>query len=139
MPTFMALRSSLPCRGTSWGGIPFPGVYTRCAAIPSRLEVARLTKCSYDYGSAIRETRALSPKFDELKRQGLFLRSSPQFRKTDWIGNSSAGIPGVTLNGSGAFLTYLRNPDSGTGFIIARQANSTSTCVSDLFPAFSRD
>ncbi|KAI0790298.1 glycoside hydrolase superfamily [Irpex lacteus] len=29
--------------------------------------------------------RALGAKFDELKRQGLFLRSSPEFRKTDFI------------------------------------------------------
>ncbi|THH31612.1 hypothetical protein EUX98_g2597 [Antrodiella citrinella] len=96
--------------GTSWGGIPFPGVYT-----------------SYDYGSAIRESRALSPKFDELKRQALFIRSSPELRKTDWIGDTSTGIPGVTLNGSAAFVTLLRNPDTNTGFFIARQNNSTST------------
>ena len=62
----------LSLSGTNWGGIAEPGVYT-----------------SYDYGASIRENRALSPKFDELKRQGLFLRSSPEFRKTDWIGNSS--------------------------------------------------
>ncbi|KAM5536271.1 hypothetical protein V8D89_010048 [Ganoderma adspersum] len=96
--------------GTSWGGFPFPGVYT-----------------SYDYGSSIRETRALSDKFDELKRQGLFLRSSPEFRKTDWIGDTSTGIPGVTLNGSAAFVTLLQNPDTGTQFFITRQLDSTST------------
>ncbi|OBZ71548.1 putative beta-galactosidase A [Grifola frondosa] len=95
--------------GTSWGGIPFPGVYT-----------------SYDYGASIRESRALSPKFDELKRQALFIRSSPQFRKTDWVGDSSTSIPGVTVNGSQAFVTLLRNPDSGTGFFIVRQSNSSS-------------
>jgi hypothetical protein len=67
----------------------------------------------------------LSPKFDELKRQGLFLRSSPEFRKTDWIGDSSTG--GVFVNGSDAFVTFLRNPDSGAGFYIARQNDSTST------------
>lgn len=82
---------------------------------------------SYDYGSSIRESRALSPKFDELKRQALFIRSSPQFRKTDWIGDTSTGIPGVTVNGSAAFVTLLKNPDSGTGFFIVRQVNSTST------------
>ncbi|RDX44129.1 hypothetical protein OH76DRAFT_1446217 [Lentinus brumalis] len=96
--------------GTSWGGFPFPGVYT-----------------SYDYGSSIRETRALTDKFDEVKRQGLFLRSSPQFLKTDWMGNSSLGIPGVTLNGSSAFVTSLKNPDSGTWFHITRQSDSSST------------
>ncbi|KAF7789941.1 hypothetical protein EIP86_000889 [Pleurotus ostreatoroseus] len=96
--------------GTSWGAIAYPGVYT-----------------SYDYGSAIRESRTLSPKLDEMKRQGLFLRSSPEFRKTDWIGDSSTGIPGVTTNNSAAFVTLLRNPDSGAGFYIVRQNDSTST------------
>ncbi|PIL34790.1 hypothetical protein GSI_02577 [Ganoderma sinense ZZ0214-1] len=96
--------------GTSWGGFPFPVVYT-----------------SYDYGAAIRENRALSDKFDELKRQGLFLRSSSEFRKTDWIGDTSTGIPGVTLNGSAAFVTLLKNPDTGTQFFVTRQADSTST------------
>ncbi|KAI0930973.1 hypothetical protein AcV7_005008 [Taiwanofungus camphoratus] len=95
--------------GTSWGGLPEPGVYT-----------------SYDYGSSIRESRALGPKFDELKRQGLFLRSSPEFRKTDWVGDTSTGIPGVSVNGSEAYVTLLRNPDSGTGFYIVRQSNSSS-------------
>ncbi|KAI8986121.1 glycoside hydrolase superfamily [Trametes punicea] len=96
--------------GTSWGGLPFPGVYT-----------------SYDYGSSIRESRALSPKFDEVKRQGIFLRSSPEFRKTDWIGDSSTVIPNVNLSNSAAFVTLLKNPDTGTGFYITRQADSTST------------
>ncbi|PIL34795.1 hypothetical protein GSI_02582 [Ganoderma sinense ZZ0214-1] len=98
--------------GTSWGGLPYPGVYT-----------------SYDYGSSIRENRALTAKFDEVKRQGIFIRSSPQFLKTDWMGNSSVGIPGVTLNGSAAFVTSLRNPDSGTWFHVTRQADSTSTAL----------
>ncbi|KAI0352572.1 hypothetical protein OH77DRAFT_1428259 [Trametes cingulata] len=98
--------------GTSWGGFPFPGVYT-----------------SYDYGSSIRETRALSAKYDEVKRQGLFLRSSPAFRKTDWVGDSAGGIPGVNVSNSAAFATFLRNPDTGTGFFIVRQTDSTSTAT----------
>ena len=85
-----------------------------------------LSLCSYDYGSAIRENRMLSRKYDELKRQGLFLRSSPEFLKTDWIGDTNSGIPGVTVNGTGAFVTYLRNPDSGTGFVIVRQVDAGS-------------
>ncbi|KAF7789942.1 hypothetical protein EIP86_000890 [Pleurotus ostreatoroseus] len=96
--------------GTNWGGIAFPGVYT-----------------SYDYGASIRENRALSPKFDELKRQGLFLRSTPSFRKTDWIGDSSTGIPGVSADNSEAFVTLLRNPDTDTGFYLVRHANSSAT------------
>ncbi|KZT69507.1 glycoside hydrolase family 35 protein [Daedalea quercina L-15889] len=95
--------------GTSWGGLPYPGVYT-----------------SYDYGSPIRENRALSDKYDELKRQGLFLRSSPEFYKTDWVGDTNTTMPGVTVNGTGVYVTYLRNPDTGSGFFIARQTNASS-------------
>ena len=87
---------------------------------------------SYDFGAAVHETRALSAKYDELKRQGIFLRSSPSFRKTDWIGDNNVigtGIPGVTVEGAETFATFLRNPDSGTGFLIARQLNSSSTYV----------
>lgn len=94
--------------GTSWGLLPYPGVYT-----------------SYDYGAAIRENRVLSPKYDELKCQGLFLRSSPEFRMTDWIGDTSTG--NVVINNPAAFVTLLQNPESGTRFYIARQNDSTST------------
>ena len=93
---------------------------------------------SYDYGSAIRETRALTDKFDEVKREAMFIRSSPQFLKTDWMGNSSLGIPGVTVDGSGAFVTSLMNRDSGTWFHVARQESSTSTYVS-IIPLEPRD
>lgn len=95
--------------GTNWGGLAEPGVYT-----------------SYDYGSSIRESRLLSDKFDELKRQGIFLRSSPGFYKTDWVGDTDTTMPGVTVNGSEAYVTWLRNPDTGAGFYIVRQANSSS-------------
>ncbi|PIL34819.1 hypothetical protein GSI_02606 [Ganoderma sinense ZZ0214-1] len=115
--------------GTNWGGINYPGAYT-----------------SYDYSAAIKETRVLWAKYDEMKRQALFLRSSPQFRKTDWIGDTQAGpaaIPGVTItslslphtntsttdgadSGSETFATYLRNPDTGTGFLVARHANASA-------------
>ena len=80
---------------------------------------------SYDYGASIMENREITPKFDELKLQGLFLRSSPQFYKTDWIGNSSTDA--VTVSNDAAFVVKLQNPDSGSGFYIARQASATST------------
>lgn len=96
--------------GTSWGALPFPGVYT-----------------SYDYGSAIAENRELTVKYPELKRQGLFLRSSPDFYKTDWVGNSTGGI--VSVSNPAAFVTLLRNPDSAASFYIARQGNSTTKDV----------
>ncbi|KAG1850871.1 glycoside hydrolase family 35 protein [Suillus subluteus] len=96
--------------GTSWGALPFPGVYT-----------------SYDYGSAIAENRELTVKYPELKRQGLFLRSSPDFYKTDWVGNSTGGM--VSVSNPAAFVTLLRNPDSAASFYIVRQENSTTTDV----------
>ncbi|TFK34230.1 glycoside hydrolase family 35 protein [Crucibulum laeve] len=96
--------------GTSWGALPYPGVYT-----------------SYDYGGAIAESRALTTKYDEIKRQGLFLRSSPEFHKTDWIGDSSTGT--VTSSNPAAFITLLQNPDTHAAFYVARQNDSTSTAT----------
>ncbi|KAG6917306.1 hypothetical protein DXG01_003147 [Tephrocybe rancida] len=94
--------------GTSWGGIPFPGVYT-----------------SYDYGASIAESRELTTKYDEIKRQGLFLRSSPEFYKTDWVADSSTGL--AVSTSPAAFVSFLRNPDSKAGFYVVRQTDSTST------------
>ncbi|KZV98894.1 putative beta-galactosidase [Exidia glandulosa HHB12029] len=95
--------------GTSWGSLPFPGVYT-----------------SYDYGSPILENRSLGSKYTELKREGLFLRSTPEFAKTDVKGNSTDGTGVVTVDNEKVFVTALVNPDSGAGFYIARQTNSSS-------------
>ena len=72
-----------------------------------------------------------------MKRQAMFIRSSPSFRKTDWIGNTNQSDPqtlygGVSLrgkDGNKTFATYLRNPDTGTGFVIVRQLNGTSVYV----------
>ena len=70
----------------------------------------------------------MTTKYDELKRQAMFLRSSPEFYKTDWISDTSTGL-GISTN-SAAFITFLKNPDTNAAFYIARQANSTSTFVS---------
>lgn len=67
----------------------------------------------------------LTPKFAELKKQGLFLRSTPEFYKTEWVGNSSSSA--VSVSNPAAFVVFLSNPDSGAGFYIARQSDSTST------------
>ncbi|KAF7978635.1 hypothetical protein HWV62_45132 [Athelia sp. TMB] len=100
--------------GTSWGGIPFPGVYT-----------------SYDYGSAISENRNLSTtKYAELKRQALFLRSSPAFYKTDYVSDSSTNS-GLT-NNSAVFAVWLKNQDQAAGFLVARQNDATSTSTIDF-------
>ncbi|KAI0790316.1 glycoside hydrolase superfamily [Irpex lacteus] len=71
-----------------------------------------LAEPAYDYGASIRENRALDTKFDELKH---------------FIGISTTGIPGVNVSNPAAFVTLLRNPDSGAGFYLVRQANSSST------------
>jgi hypothetical protein len=84
----------------------------------------RFSPASYDYGSAIAENRELTVKYPELKREGLFLRSSPEFYKTDHIGNSTGGAVAVT--NSSAFVTLLTNPDTSTSFYIVRQNDSTS-------------
>ncbi|KDQ50498.1 glycoside hydrolase family 35 protein [Jaapia argillacea MUCL 33604] len=99
--------------GTSWGAIPFHGVYT-----------------SYDYGSSITENRTLTDKYSELKRQALFLRSSPEFYKTDWIGNSSTSA--VSITNPAAFVVKLQNPDTSAGFYIARQLNSSSLATTSF-------
>lgn len=93
--------------GTSWGGTPYPGVYT-----------------SYDYGATITESRELGPKYDELKRQALFIRSSPEFYKTDWIGDSSTGV--TVSSNNAVYVTQLKNHDTPTSFYIARHRDSTS-------------
>jgi hypothetical protein len=106
-------------------GVPFLSPEFTVRFYPSNSETAahRLT-ASYDYGSAIAENRELTVKYPELKRQGLFLRSSPDFYKTDWVGNSTGGI--VSVSNPAAFVTLLRNPDSAASFYIARQGNSTT-------------
>ncbi|KAF9451828.1 glycoside hydrolase family 35 protein [Macrolepiota fuliginosa MF-IS2] len=100
--------------GTSWGSIPVHDEYT-----------------SYDYGASIRESRELSSKFDEAKRQALFLRSSRDFYKTDWIADTSTGLS-VSTNPA-AFITLLKNPDTGAQFYIARQNDSASATVFTTF------
>ncbi|KAJ7174237.1 glycoside hydrolase family 35 protein [Mycena crocata] len=92
--------------GTSWGALPFPCVF------------------------AISESRALTEKHDELKLQGMFVRSSPDFAKTDWVADSR-----TWLNASAnpdVFVTLLRNPDTHASFYIVRQNNSTSTATVDF-------
>ncbi|KAJ4000709.1 glycoside hydrolase family 35 protein [Lentinula boryana] len=106
--------------GTSWGALPYPYVYT-----------------SYDYGAAITEARMLTEKYTELKLQGMFLRSSPEFYKTDWIGTTSSNltegaiVPSIPSS-SPAFVTFLKNLDVGAGFWIVRQNDSTSLALSSF-------
>ncbi|KIJ38578.1 glycoside hydrolase family 35 protein [Sphaerobolus stellatus SS14] len=97
--------------GTSWGALPNPGGYT-----------------SYDYGGAIPEARNIVAKYTELKFQGLFLRSSREFLKTDWIGDSNSSLTIATsVTNPDVYLTQLKNFDTGAAFWIVRQNDSTST------------
>ncbi|KAG8680475.1 hypothetical protein FRC08_016271, partial [Ceratobasidium sp. 394] len=107
-PDYLMFNAYMLYGGTSWGHLPFHKGYT-----------------SYDNGAAIRENRRLSTKYTEFKKQGLFLRSAPEFYKTDVIGNSTSGA--VTVSDPAAFVTELRNPDTNAGFYVARQTYSPST------------
>jgi hypothetical protein len=80
----------------------------------------------------IAENRELTTKYDELKRQGLFLRSSPEFYKTDWIADTSTGL--AVSSSPDIFITLLRNPDSQAAFYIARHTHSVSrwACLSTI-------
>ncbi len=82
-------------------------------------------KASYDYGAAITENRLLTQKHVEMKKQGLFIRSSPEFYKTNWVGNSS--YPDiVSISNPRVFVIQLNNPDSGANFYVARLTDNTS-------------
>ncbi len=94
--------------GTSWGNIPFPGVYT-----------------SYDYGSAIRESRGLSEKYDHLKLLGLFLRSVPEMYQTDVV-----DVLTLSSSDGTVVVTHLKNPSNETGFYFVRHPDVSSRSAS---------
>ena len=79
---------------------------------------------SYDYGSPIKENRFLGDKYQDLKKQALFLRSTPDFYETDWVGNSSSTV--VKVNSSDVLVTQLKSRTSASNYYIARQTNSSS-------------
>lgn len=87
---------------------------------------------SYDYGAIISENRSLfTSKYAELKRQAIFLRSSPSFYKTTYEIDSTLDA-GLT-NNPAIFAVWLKNPDDGAGFLLVRHNDSTSTCVQFFF------
>ncbi|MEN3360578.1 MAG: hypothetical protein V7637_4560, partial [Mycobacteriales bacterium] len=93
--------------GTSWGWLADPSqVYT-----------------SYDYGAAINESRQLTAKYDELKRQGYFVTSVAPLAKTDPAGSAATTDPAV-------LATARANPDDNTHFYVLRHRDSTSTATS---------
>lgn len=90
--------------GTNWGWLGQPNdVYT-----------------SYDYGSAITESRQLTAKYDEFKRQGYFVHAVTPLTKTD-----AATAPAST---NPALKTVARaNPDTGTQFVLLRHTDRSAT------------
>ncbi|MCO5998916.1 glycoside hydrolase family 35 protein [Actinoallomurus rhizosphaericola] len=90
--------------GTSWGWLADPShVYT-----------------SYDYGSAIKEDRELTPKYDEAKRLGYLTQAVAPLTKTKSV--SADGPTNTDVR-----LTARANPDDGTHFYVLRHRDATST------------
>lgn len=89
--------------GSTWGWLPFPGVYT-----------------SYDYGAAISEARQLTEKYQTQKLLGYMLESVKPITKTEWLTNASIGNSNLSLEAR-------VNPDTGTQFLYIRQNDLSST------------
>lgn len=90
--------------GTNWGWLGQPNdVYT-----------------SYDYGAAITESRQLTDKYAEFKRQGYFVRAVEPLTRTDPAAAPASDNPAVG--------TLARaNPDTGTQFVLVRHSDPAST------------
>jgi beta-galactosidase GanA len=89
--------------GTSWGYLPFPGVYT-----------------SYDYGAAITENRQLTAKYDQQKLTGYFLAAASPITKTD-------ALPAPSQTNANLWVRGRMNPDDGTQLYVLRHADGAST------------
>jgi beta-galactosidase GanA len=89
--------------GTSWGWLPQPDdVYS-----------------SYDYGAAITESRQLTEKYDEFKRQGYFATTVAPLTRTDPTTPPASSDPAVQ--------TLARaNTETGTQFVLVRHAERGS-------------
>jgi beta-galactosidase GanA len=94
--------------GTNWGWLGQPNdVYT-----------------SYDYGAAITESRQLTAKYDEFKRQGYFVQAVNPLRKTD-------SVPGP-VSANPALMTVARaNPDTGTQFVLLRHTDRAAATLDE--------
>eukprot|EP00871_Galdieria_phlegrea_P000384 jgi/Galph1/1346/GphlegSOOS_G6097.1 len=88
--------------GTTWGWLPFPGVYT-----------------SYDYGAAINEGRQLTDKYSEQKLMANFFRVFKPLRRMDTLQVVQPTSPTLYLQGR-------VNEEDGTQLYILRHRNSTS-------------
>ncbi|QDS68173.1 hypothetical protein FKW77_010438 [Venturia effusa] len=91
--------------GTNWGHSPAPVVYT-----------------SYDYHAPLQETRQIRNSFRQTKLLALFTRVSSDLLKTDLIG---FGPGGFIVNSKAVTTWYLKNPDTGAGFYVLQQTDTT--------------
>lgn len=90
--------------GTNWGWLAQPNdVYT-----------------SYDYGAAITESRQLTDKYAEFKRQGYFATSVAPLTKTDKAAAPASDNPAIST-------AARANPDTGTQFVLVRHTESASS------------
>jgi beta-galactosidase GanA len=90
--------------GTNWGWLGQPNdVYT-----------------SYDYGAAITESRQLTAKYDEFKRQGYFVTSVAPLTKTDPATAPVSANPAVAVSARA-------NPDTRTQFVLVRHTDRAAT------------
>jgi len=100
--------------GTSWGWLPAPVVFT-----------------SYDYGSAISETRALRPKAEELKQLAGLIASVP-----DLAGMVPAGP--VRISSNKIQVYHNRSPETDARFLLVThkpsngQSEDRFTVTADL-------
>jgi beta-galactosidase GanA len=88
--------------GTSWGWLPFPGVYS-----------------SYDYGAAIDEARQLTGKYSQEKLIASFTQAAGSVAKTE------ATSPNPATN-SNLSLTERFNPDDQTELYLLVHSDTTS-------------
>ncbi|GAB3978899.1 beta-galactosidase [Actinoallomurus acanthiterrae] len=87
--------------GTSWGWLPDPNaVYS-----------------SYDYGSAISESRQLTDKYAEFKRLGYLVNAVAPLARTDPAAAPQPTDPALRID-------RRVNPDTGTQFFVVRHADT---------------
>ncbi|KAH8093824.1 glycoside hydrolase family 35 protein [Cristinia sonorae] len=90
--------------GTNWGQTLEPTVYS-----------------SYDYGGGINENRIATPKMNEMRLQGLFLRVATDLLAADRIGNGTQ-----YTSSASAYTTELRNKATNGAFYFLRQNDARS-------------
>ncbi|KAG7094115.1 hypothetical protein E1B28_007729 [Marasmius oreades] len=93
--------------GTNWGQTAAPVSYS-----------------SYDYGAGINENRIATPKMNEMRLQGLFLRVSRDLLSSNLIANGTNYTTSSLIH-----TAELRNPSSGSAFYVTRHDDSRSVAL----------